>query len=110
MGTGNWDVNVMIKCLQQNGIECEWFNAHKIKELDLQKMDTNSHDFVGFVLNILQKVAFKMVTRRHWLSIKPINGIYYNLDSKLKKPKQYSNDDVLKNDLVMHLQQNDGQL
>merc|ERR1711933_390663 len=100
--TGNWDVNVLMKCLQNRDIEIEWFDARKIKQLDLENMSAASHEFIGFILNISQK-AFKMVKRRHWIAIKPINGIYYNLDSKLKKPKKYEGMAELKNNLVDQL-------
>ena len=29
---------------------------------------------------------------RHWYSIKKINNVYYNLDSKLKEPEKIGND------------------
>ena len=107
--TGNWDVNVLMKCLEMQCVEVEWFDARKVKQLDLENMDTSTHEFVGFILNISQK-AFKMVKRRHWVAIKPINGTYYNLDSKLKEPREYADTTELRSSLVLALSENDGQL
>lgn len=49
----------------------------------------------GFVMNIPSECRLGFVwiplKRRHWISIKNINGIYYNLDSKLPSPSQIGN-------------------
>lgn len=49
----------------------------------------------GFVMNIPSECRLGFLwlplKRRHWISIKNINGIYYNLDSKLPKPSQIGN-------------------
>lgn len=49
----------------------------------------------GFVMNIPSECRLGFLwlplKRRHWISIKKINGIYYNLDSKLSTPSQIGN-------------------
>lgn len=49
----------------------------------------------GFVMNIPSEcrlgVLWLPLKRRHWISIKNINGIYYNLDSKLPNPSRIGN-------------------
>lgn len=49
----------------------------------------------GFVMNIPSECRLGFlwlpIKRRHWISIKNINGIYYNLDSRLHNPSQIGN-------------------
>lgn len=49
----------------------------------------------GFVMNIPSECRLGFIwlpmKRRHWISIKNINGIYYNLDSKLPNPSRIGN-------------------
>ena len=47
----------------------------------------------GFILNIANSydfwknvASFFTVPKRHWISVKKINSVFYNLDSKLKEP------------------------
>lgn len=45
---------------------------------------------MGFILNIPSeyKIGFIQlpIKRKHWIAVQRINGIYYNLDSKLDMP------------------------
>lgn len=46
---------------------------------------------IGFILNVPSnyKIGFVRLPlqRRHWISVKQINGEYWNLDSKLDAPQ-----------------------
>lgn len=46
---------------------------------------------VGFILNVPNSYSLGPFTlpldRRHWIAIRSIDGIYYNLDSKLSHPE-----------------------
>uniref|UniRef100_A0A2H8TRU2 ubiquitinyl hydrolase 1 n=3 Tax=Melanaphis sacchari TaxID=742174 RepID=A0A2H8TRU2_9HEMI len=68
----------------------------------------------GFVMNIPSECRLGFLwlplKRRHWISIKNINGIYYNLDSKLPKPSQIGNEEDLCNYFRNQLHLNDNQL
>lgn len=45
---------------------------------------------VGFIVNVPSNVCLGFlslpVRRRHWIAVRQLDGIYYNLDSKLKAP------------------------
>lgn len=47
-------------------------------------------EIFGFILNIPSPISLGFlslpITRKHWIAVRQINGIYYNLDSKLKSP------------------------
>lgn len=48
--------------------------------------------------------------RRHWIAIRRIDGIFWNLDSKLNAPECIGNDNALLSYLNIHLQSNDKEL
>merc|ERR1712083_1181275 len=56
-------------------------------DIDLEKSEFLQPDFKGFILNNPQKAMFNLFKRRHWLTIKRgVDGAWYNLDCKLRKP------------------------
>ncbi|CAH0554595.1 unnamed protein product [Brassicogethes aeneus] len=85
LGLGNYDINVIMKALQSRGFETKWFDRRKDPEcLQLSNV-------CGFILNVPSDYKISFVTlplrRRHWITIRELNGLYYNLDSKLDKPQ-----------------------
>ncbi|CAH1106095.1 unnamed protein product [Psylliodes chrysocephalus] len=90
LGLGNYDINVIMKALQNRGYEAIWFDKRKDPGcLKLTNID-------GFILNIPSDYKISFITiplkRRHWITLKKINGIFYNLDSKLDNPQQIGED------------------
>lgn len=84
LGLGNYDVNVLMSALQQKGYEAIWFDKRKDPScIDLTKI-------VGFILNIPSDMKFGFLqfplNRKHWISVREIDGTYYNMDSKLDGP------------------------
>ncbi|KFM69533.1 Josephin-1, partial [Stegodyphus mimosarum] len=82
LGLGNYDVNVLMAALQLKGYEAMWFDKRK---------DPSNIDFskiYGLILNIPSEMKFLplRLNRKHWIAVKEINGIFYNLDSKLDSP------------------------
>lgn len=51
----------------------------------------NLDNICGFILNVPSdyKIGFVMLPlrRRHWITLRQINGLFYNLDSKLDAPQ-----------------------
>lgn len=84
LGLGNYDINVIMKALQAKGCEAIWFDKRRDPSC------LNMKYIKGFILNIPTeyKLGFVMLPlrRRHWITVREINGYYYNLDSKLDKP------------------------
>ncbi|XP_013140625.1 PREDICTED: josephin-1 [Papilio polytes] len=84
LGLGNYDINVIMAALQKKGCEAVWFDKRKDPGcLDLSNI-------CGFILNVPSdyKLGFVMLPlrRRHWITIRQIQGNFYNLDSKLDTP------------------------
>ncbi|XP_017489474.1 PREDICTED: josephin-like protein [Rhagoletis zephyria] len=86
-GFGNYDINVVQMALQEKNFEAIWFNKSKDPSI------LNLEAIFGFILNIpnendLWKSIATLFTasKRHWITLKAVNSLFYNLDSKLKEP------------------------
>ncbi len=59
----------------------------------------------GFILNVPSRVSLGIVSlplrRRHWLAVRDVNGQFYNLDSKLKRPACIGGGTELRWDLLL---------
>lgn len=78
-----------------------WFD--KRKEINADSLELSRA--YGFILNIPSDYTFSFVTlpikSRHWISIRKMSDEkYYNLDSKIDKPKCLGTE----NDFIKHLQ------
>ncbi|GBP66582.1 Josephin-1 [Eumeta japonica] len=85
LGLGNYDINVIMAALQKMGCEAVWFDKRKDPGcLDLSNI-------CGFILNVPSEYKFGFVMlplrRRHWITVRQIQGQFYNLDSKLDIPQ-----------------------
>lgn len=90
LGLGNYDINVIMAALQQKGFETVWFDKRKDPScLDLSEIE-------GFILNIPTEYRLGFlrlpIHRKHWITIREVNGIFYNLDSKLDRPELIGKD------------------
>ncbi|KAG0727118.1 Josephin-1 [Chionoecetes opilio] len=85
LGTGNYDINVIMAALVTKGCGVVWFDKRK----DPQVLVPGQA--VGFILNVPSQYRLGPVQlplrRKHWVAIRSIRGIYYNLDSKLDTPE-----------------------
>ncbi|KAE8611993.1 hypothetical protein XENTR_v10012663 [Xenopus tropicalis] len=84
LGTGNYDVNVIMAALQTMDYAAVWWDKRRsLESLVLSEI-------FGFILNIPSPVSLGFlslpITRKHWIAVRQIEGVYYNLDSKLKAP------------------------
>ncbi|XP_055631796.1 josephin-like protein [Toxorhynchites rutilus septentrionalis] len=108
LGLGNYDINVIIAALHIKECEAIWFDKRK----DPSCIETSN--IVGFILNVPSsyKIGFVKLPlqRRHWISVKKINGVFWNLDSKLDAPVQIGNEDQTMEYLRNQLQNNDKEL
>ncbi|CAH1403607.1 unnamed protein product [Nezara viridula] len=99
LGLGNYDVNVIMAALQRKGCEAVWFDKRKPPEcLELSHIQ-------GFILNVPSDYRFGFVLlplkKRHWIAIRQVSGVYYNLDSKLDSPHMIGQ----ANDLMAYLKE-----
>ncbi|XP_075594626.1 josephin-2 [Balearica regulorum gibbericeps] len=84
LGTGNYDVNVIMAALQSLELAAVWWD----KRRSLERLALGQ--ILGFILNVPSNVSLGFVAlplrRKHWLAVRQIRGTYYNLDSKLRAP------------------------
>ena len=91
--TGNYDANVLMSALENDNVNVQWFDSRKAKK-ELRLNDDflcpdDNYKFLGFILNNPHKRMI-VFNRRHWLTIKRIKNVWYNLDSRQKSPSKYS--------------------
>lgn len=84
LGTGNYDVNVIMAALHSLDLAAVWWDKRRpLEQLVLSRIH-------GFIVNVPSNVALGFVTlpvrRKHWIAVRQVGGVYYNLDSKLKAP------------------------
>ncbi|NXD18453.1 JOS2 protein, partial [Nothocercus nigrocapillus] len=94
LGTGNYDVNVIMAALQSLELAAVWWDKRRpLEQLVLGQI-------VGFILNVPSNVSLGFVSlpvrRKHWLAVRQLRGTYYNLDSKLKAPAPIGGEDELR--------------
>lgn len=94
LGTGNYDVNVIMAALQSRELAAVWWDKRRtVQSLCVGKVH-------GFILNVPSRVSLGIVSlplkRRHWLAVRQVNGQYYNLDSKLKSPVSIGSESELR--------------
>uniref|UniRef100_A0AC11BYQ5 Josephin domain containing 2 n=1 Tax=Ovis aries TaxID=9940 RepID=A0AC11BYQ5_SHEEP len=85
LGTGNYDVNVIMAALQGQGLAAVWWDRRRpLSQLALPKV-------LGLILNLPSPVSLGLLSlplrRRHWVALRQVDGVYYNLDSKLRAPE-----------------------
>ncbi|XP_037244467.1 josephin-2 [Falco biarmicus] len=84
LGTGNYDVNVIMAALQSLELAAVWWD----KRRSLERLALGQ--ILGFILNVPSHVSLGFVAlplrRKHWLAVRQLRGTYYNLDSKLRAP------------------------
>ncbi|XP_074289902.1 josephin-like protein [Silene latifolia] len=91
--TGNYDVNVLIAALERRGKTMVWHDKRNgTGSIDL---DGSENGLMGVLLNVSVRRYGGLWKGRHWVALRKIDGVWYNLDSDLKSPQLFKNvDDV----------------
>ncbi|XP_025916023.1 josephin-2 isoform X2 [Apteryx rowi] len=103
LGTGNYDINVIMAALQSLELAAVWWDKRRsLERLALGRI-------VGFILNVPSNVSLGFVSlpvsRKHWLAVRQLRSTYYNLDSKLKAPARIGGEGELRTFLRQFLSQ-----
>ncbi|XP_050237119.1 josephin-like protein [Mercurialis annua] len=80
--TGNYDINVLISALEEKGKTVIWHDRRN----GASSIDLDSDDMFGTMLNVHVRRYGGLWKSRHWVALRKICGIWYNLDSDLKEP------------------------
>lgn len=74
----------------------------------------NTSNILGFIMNVPSEYKFGFIVlpfrRRHWIAIRKINKVYWNLDSKLNAPECIGDDAEVMNYLSNQFKSNDMEL
>lgn len=82
--TGNYDINVLIAALEGKGKTVVWHDRRNgASAIDL---DGASDKLMGIILNIPVRRFAGLWKGRHWVALRRIEGLWYNLDSDFAAP------------------------
>ncbi|EPS67437.1 hypothetical protein M569_07341, partial [Genlisea aurea] len=87
--TGNYDVNVLIAALEGRGKTVVWHD----KRSGGGSVDLDQPSLLGIILNVPVAKYGSLWSGRHWIALRKIGNVWYNLDSDLLRPLPYA--DVL---------------
>ncbi|XP_012670015.2 josephin-1 isoform X1 [Clupea harengus] len=94
LGNGNYDVNVIMAALQTRGFEAVWWDKRRdVGSISLPNV-------TGFILNVPSNLRWGPLRlplkRQHWIGVREVGGVFYNLDSKLRSPHAIGTADDLR--------------
>ncbi|XP_056372224.1 josephin-2-like, partial [Oenanthe melanoleuca] len=94
LGTGSYDVNVVMAALGTLGLAAVWWDRRRpLERLALPPL-------LGLLLNVPSRVTLGTLAlplrRPHWLGVREIRGVFYNLDSKLESPEAIGDETQLR--------------
>ncbi|PHU30887.1 Josephin-like protein [Capsicum chinense] len=82
--TGNYDINVLIAALEQKSKTVVWHDRRNgASSIDLDGTDDR---LMGIVLNVPVRKFSGLWRSRHWVTLRYIQGFWYNLDSDFAAP------------------------
>ncbi|MED6158942.1 hypothetical protein PIB30_037670 [Stylosanthes scabra] len=85
--TGNYDINVLISALEEKGKTVVWHDRRNAaSSIDL---DAPEDVLMGIVINVSVRRFAGIWKSRHWIALRKINGVWYNLDSDLAAPQPF---------------------
>ena len=109
LGLGNYDVNVLTAALNTKECDTVWFDKRKEP-----RSVVNLDKLIGCILNVPNdwKIGWLALplNRRHWIALKDIGGVWYNLDSKMKEPEAIGSKDDCYEFLSKQLKHKDKEL
>ncbi|XP_022148354.1 josephin-like protein [Momordica charantia] len=94
--TGNYDINVLISALEEKGKSVVWHDRRNgASSIDLDGPE-DTHKLMGIVLNVSVRRFGGIWKSRHWIALRKINGLWYNLDSDLPSPRPFKDTDEVR--------------
>ncbi|CAJ1970622.1 unnamed protein product [Sphenostylis stenocarpa] len=83
--TGNYDINVLIAALEEKGKCLMWHDRRR----GASCIDLDAPVLMGIVINVSVARFGGMWRSRHWIALRKIDGVWYNLDSDLAAPQPF---------------------
>ncbi|PKI66457.1 josephin-like protein [Punica granatum] len=85
--TGNYDINVLISALESKGKSVVWHD----RRYGASSIGLDHERLMGIVLNVPVRRYAGLWRTRHWITVRKIDGVWYNLDSDLRSPQAFEN-------------------
>lgn len=86
--TGNYDVNVLIAALEGRSYRVAWHDCRN----GASSINLAEETLLGIMLNIPVRKLAGLWRGRHWVTLRRVSGVWYNLDSDLAKPKKFQHE------------------
>ncbi|ESR38276.1 Josephin-like protein [Citrus sinensis] len=83
--TGNYDINVLIAALEGRGKSVVWHDRRN--EASAIDLDGGENCLMGIVINVPVTRYAGLWKSRHWVALRKIDGVWYNLDSDFHAPQ-----------------------
>ncbi|KAF3970476.1 hypothetical protein ACB098_08G029200 [Castanea mollissima] len=90
--TGNYDINVLMVALEGKGKSVIWHDRRNGSSL----INLDDDTLMGIVLNVSVIKYGGLWKSRHWITLKRIDGVWYNLDSDLVAPETFKDDEEVR--------------
>lgn len=90
--TGNYDINVLISAVEGKGKRVVWHDRRNGIDLDERKL-------FGIVVNIPVRKYGGLWRSRHWVAMRRIEGVWYNLDSDFDAPYSFKDSEDVRESL-----------
>ncbi|KAK6141770.1 hypothetical protein DH2020_024487 [Rehmannia glutinosa] len=92
--TGNYDINVLIAALEERGKTVIWHDRRSgASSIDL---DEPEDKFFGIVLNVPVRRYGGLWRSKHWIALRRVERVWYNLDSDLYTPYPFKNTEEIR--------------
>ncbi|XP_019178513.1 PREDICTED: josephin-like protein [Ipomoea nil] len=92
--TGNYDINVLLAALEGKGKAVVWHDRRNgASAIDL---NGDSDKLMGIILNIPVRRCAGLFKSRHWVALRSIEGVWYNLDSEFATPYAFKDIDEVR--------------
>ncbi|KAK4419717.1 AUGMIN subunit [Sesamum alatum] len=92
--TGNYDINVLIAALEERGKSVIWHDRRcGASSIDL---DGPEDKLFGIVLNVPVRRYGGLWRSRHWIALRRVERVWYNLDSDLSAPYPFKNTEEIR--------------
>ncbi|GMY10642.1 josephin-like protein [Fagus crenata] len=92
--TGNYDINVLMAALEGKGKSVIWHDRRN--GASLINLDASEDTLMGIVLNLSARKYGGLWKSRHWVTLKRIDGVWYNLDSDLEAPETFKDNEEVR--------------
>ena len=89
--TGNYDANVLMSALNAREKEVVWFDHRKGIEVLLSELAKYGDRLLGMIVNFPTRKLLGIWQGRHWVAVRKLHGMWYNLDSENAAPVCYVN-------------------